>query len=198
MTSTTDSVREALDFIPGVFGSVAQRFTAAGMDPLDGSLRALMDKVSPETRTFSNAVEAGDVKVRNTLTVASNGDFVWTLDASDSGTFFGDEFTVAVALNRPAPDGTTFGLSRQETLDADESGQWTMVGNSQWLIDHWDLTAPPTGLYAHLKASWDVEALDILTIVGVGVVVFALVMIGGGYCKWETDPQGNQVCVKRW
>lgn len=168
------------------------------MDPLNGSLRALMDHVSPETRTFVNEVEAGDVWVRANLTVASNGDFIWLLEGKDTGTFFGDELTVAVALNRFAPDQTTFGLSRQETLDSGESKVWGMSGHSQWLIDHWDLTAPPTGLYVHLKASWDVEVIDVVTIVGVGVGVFALAMIGGGFCEWETDQNGNRVCVKRW
>lgn len=203
MASTTSSVREALDFVPGGIGSVAQRFSGAGMDPLTGSLRELMDEVSPETRTFVTEVDAGDVTVRAVLTVASNGDFDWTLYGEDDGTFFGDSFTVTIALNRPASDGTAFGLTRKETLESDDKQTWTMVGNSPWLVEHWDLTGPPTGLYVHLHVSWDVEVVDILKIVGIGLgvalVAFGGYMIATKQCSWETtDELGNKGCVKRW
>lgn len=188
------SVRKALTFAPGVVGSVAQRIAKAGVTKPPHSLRAVMNAVSPETRTFVREIGAGDVSTRSELTIASNGEYVWRVSSFDDGTFFGDKYTLTVALNRTTPDHKTLVLSHKEALDADEHGGWTEVGTSAWLKDNWAVASQTTDLYVHITVSWNVKVTDILSILGTGVIIAAGVIIGSGRCQWGYDEMGNAVC----
>lgn len=188
------SVRKALAFAPGAVGGVAQRIAKAGVTKSPHSLRAVMNAVSPETRTFVKEIGAGDVSTRSELTIASNGEYVWRVSSFDDGTFFGDKYTLTIALNHKTSDHKTLVLSRKEALDADEHGGWTEVGTSAWLKDNWAVASQSTDLYAHITVSWDVKVTDILSILSTSLLVAAGVIIGAGKCDWGYDEYGNAIC----
>jgi len=191
------SVRAALKFLPGATGSVAQKFAAAGLNTPPKSLRELMNQVSPESRTFSAHLVAGDVTVDTSLTVASNGDFFWNVASSDDGTFFGDTYAVAVALSGVSPDNQAFALGESGEVENGEHDGWTRTGHSPWLKAHWDLVQG-SSMHAHLSASANVEVLDVLslalTALGIGAAIVAGVLIGSGSCTWVTNENGERVC----
>jgi len=49
-----------------------------------------MDVLSPETLTFHSDMDLNDVTTHSTLTVHSNGEYVWDGLATDDGTILGD------------------------------------------------------------------------------------------------------------
>jgi len=133
-----DSVRTALRFGTSA-GSVEERFQTAGMTIYPKSLRALMDVLSPETLTFRSDMDLNDVAISSTLTVHSNGEYVWDGRADDSGTLLGDVYSLSVSLTQASPDNLTFALVQNGELDAGKHENWHQFGNSRWLSDHWDL-----------------------------------------------------------
>jgi hypothetical protein len=188
------SVRKALSFAPGAVGSVAQRIAKAGVTKPPHSLRAVMNAVSPETRTFVKEIGAGDVSTHSELTIASNGEYVWRVSSFDDGTFFGDKYTLTVALNRKTLDRQTLVLSRKEALDANEHGGWTEAGTCAWLKDNWATASQSTDLYAHITVSWDVTFEDIMSILSGGLLVAAIIVMGSGKCQWGYDEYVRAVC----
>ncbi len=192
-----NSVRMALKFKQGSTGSVQQKFAAAGMNTSPGSLRELMNLISPESRTFNAHLSAGDVTVDTSLTLASNGDFLWIVASSDSGTFFGDNYTVGVALSGVSADNQVFALGESGEVENGETAGWTRTGHSPWIKAHWDLVQGST-MQARLTASADVEVLDVLSLIltglGIGAAIVAGVLMGSGSCKWSTNENGEKVC----
>ncbi len=192
-----NSVRKALKFPAGATGSVQQKFTAAGMTSPPKSLRELMNLVSPESQTFTAHLEAGDVTVDTRLTLASNGEFFWNVASSDSGTFFGDNYAVAVTLSGVSPDGQVFALAESGEVENDETAGWTRTGRSAWVKENWAVVQG-SSMHAHLKASADVEVLDVLSLalkaLGIAALAVAAYMLGPGDCKWGVNEEGKHGC----
>jgi len=191
------SVRTALKFPAGATGSVQQKFAAAKMTASPKSLRELMNLISPESRTFTAHLKAGDVTVDTRLTLASNGEFFWNVASSDSGTFFGDNYTVAVALTGVSPDGQVFALAESGEVENKEKAGWTRTGHSAWIKENWALVQG-SSMRTHLKASADVEVLDVLslalTALGIAALAVAAYMLGPGNCKWGVNEEGQHGC----
>lgn len=192
-----NSVRTALKFPAGATGSVQQRFAAAKVASSPKSLRELMNLVSPESQTFTAHLEAGDVTVDTRLTLASNGEFFWNVASSDSGTFFGDNYAVAVTLSGVSPDGQVFALAESGEVENKETAGWTRTGHSAWVKENWAVVRG-SSMHAHLKASADVEVLDVLSLalkaLGIAALAVAAYMLGPGDCKWGVNEEGKHGC----
>lgn len=132
------SVRKALKFAEPA-GSVEARFQKVGMTAVPKSLRVLMNIMSPDAWVFPYANTIDDVSLQATLTLYSNGEFVWTGTAEDDGWILGDIYSLSVSLTQASPDNLTFALSHKGEMEAGGKDSWKDTGNSRWLQDHWDL-----------------------------------------------------------
>ncbi|WP_437303853.1 hypothetical protein [Sorangium sp. So ce388] len=190
----SNSIRDKIVYGSNRGFSIRERAAKVGWT--DGSLRGLMNEFSPQTRVFESTVKAGDVDAAVRLYVASNGEYDFYVQLHDSGTLFGDSYSLAVALNRAAPDNTAFGIWKQGDLDDGETRNIEETGRSEWLRNNWALVQPPTGMRVHLKASVDVEFVDILPLLFLGVgVVFGGLAVSRG-CDWE-NRDGSAICRVR-
>lgn len=164
------SVREKLSFTTAADRSVLQRRDSLGLTY--SSLGELMNELSPETRTQTLTVKAGDVRTTITLIVASNGEFSAPIHLHDDGVFWGDKYAITAVLNQAAPDKTVFGINIKGEVSAGSNRDVNEAGRSSWLLEHWDI-ALAAKLRVHLSTSWTVPIADILT--GIFVIIGAVI-----------------------
>ncbi len=174
------------------------------------SLQDLMGDLVPEHVTFNTGeIKAGDVKGWAELTILSNGYWLFRGHLHDSGTFFGDHYLLAIALNYVDESRHIIAVQQQGKLGVSGDSQrvdWEQQGREPKIKANWHHLVSH-GMTPRLAVSPDISDFTVvlanvlLGIATVGAVFLFPKTSNGNNCRQVIDPDtGQEVwrCREEW
>ena len=128
-------------------------------------------------------LDAGDVKGWVAMSLFSNGQCSFSGHFHDSGTFLGDDYTVALSAQHPKVGVLV--KTKKGSLEANENIGWNDPSFDLWIESNWaTLIDGQTQFRGHLATKWGLELEDILQLLlPVGL------LLGGAACL--NDPNST-------